>query len=158
MTSRRSGHVWAELERSPLPAEGAAHALHQRESGVDAYVLHAGDVLALALRDGVPDGHVVGRQVQFVGTGQRVIAGERSARVGTGSSSRWKIVRWTVHRSDCGSASISCQDEPGKRTRRSLTYSPRLGEPLAGERGSVIARAGISLNARVGHASPDFAP
>jgi len=82
--------------------------------------------------------------------------GKGSARAGTSSSSRWKIVRWTVHRSGCGSASISCQDEPGKRTRRSLTYSPCLGEFLAGERGRVIARAGVSLNARQGGASPDF--
>ena len=67
------------------------------------------------------------------------------------------MVRWTVHRSGCGRASISCQDVPGKRTRRSLTYSPRLGELLAGERGRVIARAGIGLNARHGGASPDLA-
>jgi hypothetical protein len=82
------------------------------------------------------------------------IAGEGIREGGTGSSSRWKIVRWTVHRSGCGRASISCQDEPGKRTRRSFTYSPCLGELLAGERGRVIARAGVSLNARHGDASP----
>jgi hypothetical protein len=40
------------------------------------------------LGDGVPDGHVIGGQVQLVGAGQRVVAGERSARAGTGSSSR----------------------------------------------------------------------
>src|SRR6185312_10861409 len=62
------------------------------------YLLHTDDFLALMLGDGVPDGHVVGRQVQFVGTGQRVVAGERVGQVGTGSSSRWKIVRWTVQR------------------------------------------------------------
>lgn len=99
-------------------------------SGIDAYILHADDLLALMLGDGVPNCYVVGWQVQLVGAGQRVVAGER---VGTGSSSRWKIARWTVQRSGCGRASISCQDEPGKRTRRSLTYSPCLSELLAGK-------------------------
>jgi ABC-type Na+ transport system ATPase subunit NatA len=67
-----------------------------------------------------------------------------------------KIVRCTVHRSGCGRASISCQDEPGKRTRRSLTYSPRLSELLTGEHGRVIAQAGDGLDARHGGASPDL--
>jgi hypothetical protein len=119
-------------------------------------VLHADDFLALMLGDGIPDGHVIGWQVQLIGAGQRVIAGKGSARAGTGSSSRWKIVRCTVHRSGCGRASISCQDEPGKRTRRSLTYSPCLSELLAGERGRVIARARVGLNARHGDASADL--
>jgi hypothetical protein len=65
-------------------------------------------------------------------------------------------VRCTVHHSGYGKASISCQDEPGKRTRRSLTYSPCLGEPLAGERRRVIAWTGVGLNARRGGASPDL--
>jgi hypothetical protein len=56
-------------------------------SRVDAHVLHADDFLALMLGDGVPDGHVIGRQVQLVGTGQRVVTGKGSARAGTGSSS-----------------------------------------------------------------------
>ncbi len=43
---------------------------------------------SLMLGDGVPDGHVIGGQVQLVGTGQRVVAGKGSARAGTGSSSR----------------------------------------------------------------------
>ena len=94
--------------------------------------------------------------MQFVGTGQRVVAGGRIREGRTGSSSRWKIVRCTVQRNGCGRASISCQDEPGKRTRGSLTYSPRLNEFLAGERGCVIARARIGLNARPGHAARDF--
>ena len=117
-------------------------------------MLHADDFLALMLGDGVPDGHVVGGQVQLVGAGSS--RGNGSARAGTGSSSKWKIVRCTVHRSGCGKASISCQDEPGKRTRRSLTYSPRLRELLAGERGRVITRTGVSLNTRHGDASPDL--
>jgi hypothetical protein len=45
-------------------------------SGIDAYVLHADDAMALMLGDGVPDGHVVVRQVQFVGAGQRIVAWE----------------------------------------------------------------------------------
>ena len=65
-------------------------------------------------------------------------------------------MRCTVHRNGCGKASISCQDEPGKRTRRSLTYSPFLSELLAGERGRVIAWAGVGLDARYGDASPDL--
>jgi hypothetical protein len=40
-------------------------------------MLHADDFLALMLGDGVPDGHIVGRQVQLVVAGQRVVAGER---------------------------------------------------------------------------------
>ena len=57
-------------------------------SRVEAHMLDADDFLALMLGDGVPDGHVVGGQVQLVGAGQRVVAGKGSARVGTGSSSR----------------------------------------------------------------------
>ena len=125
-------------------------------SRIEAHVLHADNFLAFVLGDGVPDGHVIGGQVQFVGAGQWVVARERSARDGTGSSSRWKIVRCTVQRSGCGRASISCQDEPGKRTKRSLTYSPRLGELLAGERRRVIAGAAVSPNTRHGGASPDL--
>ena len=51
-------------------------------------MLDADDFLALTLGAGVPDGHVVGGQVQLVGAGQRVVGGKGSARVGTGSSSR----------------------------------------------------------------------
>jgi len=40
-------------------------------------VLHADDFLALMIGDGVPDGHVIGRQVQLVGAGQGGVAGER---------------------------------------------------------------------------------
>jgi hypothetical protein len=78
--------------------------------------------------------------------------------VGAGSSSRWKIARWTVQRSGCGRALISCQGKPGKRTRRSLTYSPRLSELLAGERGRVVARAGIGLDVGHGNAPAGFSP
>src|SRR6185312_1254573 len=56
----------------------------------------------------------------------------------------------------CGRASMSCQDEPGKRTRRSLTYSPRLSELLAGECGRVVAWAGIGLDMGYGNAPADF--
>lgn len=77
-------------------------------------------------------------------------------RVGTGSSSRPKIVRCTVHRTGCGRASISRQDEPGKRTRRSLTHSPCLRKFLAGEHQRVIARATIGLTALLGHAPSDL--
>ena len=42
-------------------------------SGIEAHVLHADDFLALMLGDGVPDGHVIGGQVQLIGAGQRVI-------------------------------------------------------------------------------------
>jgi len=84
--------------------------------------------------------------------------GNGSARVGTGSSSRWKIVRWTAHRSGCGSASISCHDCPGKRTWRSLTKSPRLGELLSREHRRVIAWPRISLDARRGDTTPDLTP
>jgi hypothetical protein len=68
-------------------------------------VLDADDVLTFAYDDRVPNRHVLGRQMQLVGTRQRVVTGEGSARVGTGSSSKWKITRWTVHRSGCGRAS-----------------------------------------------------
>jgi len=119
-------------------------------------VLHADDFLALMLGDGVPDGHVIGGQVQLIGAGSGSSRGNGSTRDGTGSASRWKITRCTVHRSGCGKASISCQDEPGKRTRRSLTYSPRLGELLAGKGGRVITGTGVGLNARQGGAPPDL--
>ena len=39
-------------------------------------MLHADDFLCLMLGDGVPDGDVVGGQVQFVCAGQWVVAGE----------------------------------------------------------------------------------
>jgi hypothetical protein len=61
---------------------------HSLVSRVEAHVLHADDFLALMLADGVPDGHVVGGQVQLVGAGQGVVLGEGSARDGSGSSSR----------------------------------------------------------------------
>jgi len=57
-------------------------------SRVEADVLHADDFLALMIGDGVPDGHVIGRQVQLVGAGQGASRGKGSARLGTGSSSR----------------------------------------------------------------------
>jgi hypothetical protein len=127
-------------------------------SSIEAHVLHADDFLAFMLADGVPDGHVAGRQVQLVGTGQGSSLGKGSARVGTGSSSRWKIVRCTVQRSCCGRASISCQDEPGKRTRRSLTYPPRFGQLLAVERGRVITWTSVGPQTAQGHATPYFPP
>jgi hypothetical protein len=127
-------------------------------SGIDAYMLHADDFLALVLGGGAPDGHVVGWQVQLVGAGSGSSRGKGSARAGTGSSSRWKIARRTVQCSGCGRASISCQDEPGKRTRRSLTYSTCLSELLAGKCGRVIAWAGIGLDACHGNTSADFSP
>ncbi len=40
-------------------------------------MLHADDFPAFVLGDGVPDGHVIGGQVQFVGAGQCVVARER---------------------------------------------------------------------------------
>jgi hypothetical protein len=40
-------------------------------------VLHADDLLAFVIGDGVQDGHVIGGQVQFGGAGQWVVAGER---------------------------------------------------------------------------------
>jgi hypothetical protein len=125
-------------------------------SGIEAHVLHADDFLSLVLGDCVRNSHVVGGQVQLVGAGQRVIARERVREGRDRLVQQVKIVRCTVHRSGCGKDSISCQEEPGKRTRRSLTYSPRLGELLAGERGRIIARAGVGLNARHGDASPDL--
>ena len=73
-------------------------------------MLHADNFLTFVLGDGVPNGHVVRRQV------------------------------------------------PGKRTRRSLTYSPRLGELLAGEGWRVITGARVALNAPFGYDPPHFSP
>jgi hypothetical protein len=58
-------------------------------------------------------------------------------------------------RHDAGSYA---QDTPGKRARRSLTYSPHLGEPLASEHGRAVARSGIGFNTRWGHAPSDLTP
>ncbi len=120
-------------------------------------MLHADNFLAFVLGDGVPDGHVIGGQVQFVGAGQWVVTRER---VREGRD-------WLVQQME-----DRALDRPpqrlrqgldlvpgrarGKRTRRSLTYSPRLGKLLAGERGRVITRAGVSLNTRHGGTSPDL--
>ena len=57
-------------------------------SRVEADVLHADDFLALMIGDGVPDGHVIGRQVQLVGAGQGGVAGERVRETRNCSSSR----------------------------------------------------------------------
>ena len=115
-------------------------------------MLHADEFLALMLADGVPDGHVVGGQVQLVGAGHGVVLRERV------HEGRDRLIQQmkdcAVHRSGCGKASICCQDEPGKRTRRSLTCSPCLSEILAGENGRFVARAGVGLNARQGDTSP----
>jgi Major Facilitator Superfamily len=105
---------------------------------VNAYALSFGGLLLLGGRAG----DLLGRRRVFI--------------AGLLLFSAASLARWTVHRSGCGRASISCQDEPGKRTRRSFTYSPCLGEFLAGERGRVIARAGVRLNACHGGASPDL--
>src|ERR1700724_1647422 len=100
--------AWGRASHNPPVAGSSAtvpprpsqlRALAAGVSRVEAHVLHADDFLALVLGDGVPDGHVVDGQVQFVCAGQWVVAGKGSARAGTGSSSRWKIVRWTVQRS-----------------------------------------------------------
>lgn len=46
------------------------------EPGVEAHVLHADGLLALMHGDGVPDRHIVGGQVELVGAGQGIVAGE----------------------------------------------------------------------------------
>jgi hypothetical protein len=132
--------------------------LAETESGVEADMLHADDLLAFMRGDGVPECHGIGRQVQFVGVGRGSPSGNGSARIGTGSSSRWKMVRCTVHRNGCGRASISSQDVPGKRTRRSLTDSPGRSKLLTGERRRGVAGSGIGLNAAHYDASPHLAP
>jgi hypothetical protein len=90
--------------------------------------------------------------------GRRSSLANGSARLGTGLSNRWKPVRRTVQCRAAGRASSSCQYVPGKRTRRSLTDSPRFSKFLAGECWCVIAWARIGLNTPSGYASPDFAP
>jgi hypothetical protein len=45
--------------------------------GIEHHVLDADDLLAFVRCDGVPDGHVLGVQAQFVRTRQRVVLGER---------------------------------------------------------------------------------
>ena len=139
------------LRSSQLKAPAAA------VSRIEAHVLHANNFLAFVLGDGVPDGHVIGGQVQFVGAGQRVVARERIR-----EGRDWLVQQMEDRALDRppqrlrGGPRSPARTSPGKRTRRSLTYSPRLGELLAGERGRVIARAGISLNTRHGGASPDL--
>jgi hypothetical protein len=44
-----------------------------RDVGLD----QGGSIVLENVGDGVPDGHVIGWQVQLIGAGQRVIAGER---------------------------------------------------------------------------------
>ena len=112
---------------------------HSLVSGVEAHVLHADDFLALMLADGVPDGHVVGGQVQLVGAGQGVVLGER------GREGRDRLVQQMKDRALHRPPQRLRQGLdllPGrawKRTRRSLTYSPGLSEILAGEHGRFIA-------------------
>ena len=119
-------------------------------------MLHADDFLALMLGDGVPDGHVIGGQVQLIGAGQRVIARKWVC------EGRDRLVQQVKDRA------LHCPPQrlrqgldllPGRAreaTRRSLTYSPCLRELLAGERGRVIAWAGVGLNARHGDTPPDL--
>lgn len=54
--------------------------------GVEAHMLHADDLLAFMYDDGVPDGHGVSGQTQFVSARQRVITGER-----VGKSRNWLV-------------------------------------------------------------------
>ena len=63
---------------APVPQRALTFMPHffNRKLRIEAYVLHADDLLAFMLGDGVPDGHVVRGQVQLVGTGQWVVAGE----------------------------------------------------------------------------------
>lgn len=58
----------------------SVHGLHHdltTASGVQPHELDADDLLSLMRCHHVPNGHVVRRQVQFIGTRQRVIPGER---------------------------------------------------------------------------------
>jgi hypothetical protein len=108
--------------------------------------------------DGGPDCHLVHGQVQFVGAGQGIVARES-----LGEGRDWLVEQVEDRalnrpRGGCGRASISSQEVPGKRMRRSLTDSPCSGEFLAGERWCVIAWTGIGFNSPLGHASTDLAP
>jgi hypothetical protein len=51
--------------------------LADERSGIEAQVLHADEFLAFMLGDGGPDCHVLGRQVQLISAGQRVVGRER---------------------------------------------------------------------------------
>ena len=93
--------------------------------------------------------------MKTVGAGEQVPFGERLSQPGTGSSSRWKITRWAVLRSGCGSASSSSQVRSGKRRTRSLTDSPRPGELVAGES---TAFPGVRPDAPQGLAIPGLTP
>ena len=79
---RRQARAAARQERSshevggPLRSRKGSLAVVAM-SGIEAHVLHADDFLSLMLGDGVPDGHVIGGQVQLVGAGQWVVARER---------------------------------------------------------------------------------
>jgi hypothetical protein len=53
---------------------------------------------------------------------------------------------------------IQARPAAGKRTRRSLTYSPCLGEAFAGEGWRVITRTKIALDAALGYYSPHLSP
>jgi hypothetical protein len=59
-----------------------------------------------------------------------------------------------AHRTGSGSASISCQTLPEKRTWRSLTDSPRLSELAARYRQRPVPRPRVGLGARPRHALP----
>lgn len=71
-----------------------------------------------------------------------------------------RLTRCTVHRSDCGSASI-CSHEERERTRRPITDSPRRSEFLAGQDGASspgpwsarILRISVTVSDRV-HPEP----
>ena len=70
---------------------------------------HADDFLALVLGDGVPDGHVIGGQVQFVGAGQWVVARERVR------EARDRLVQQMEDRA---------LDRPPQRLRQGLDFLP----------------------------------
>lgn len=69
--------------------------------------------------------------MQFVSAGQRVVPGERVGK------SRNRLVQQVEY------------DALGKRTRRSLTDSPRLGELLARERRLLVTRTRIGRYPRL---------
>jgi hypothetical protein len=103
-------------------------------SGVGLDVLHNDDDLPVrTLRDRVPDGQTVEREMETVRTRQWVYFGERVGKCRDWFFEQVKIARWAAFRSGCGSSSISSQVRSGKRRTRSLTNSPRLRQFPAGK-------------------------
>ena len=131
-----------------------------KSSGIHSDVLNADYLLPFVRCHGVPDGHTVRGQVQFVRAWQSGIhLGTDPPKLGRAhpvvgrprAAPPIAMVR-------VGPRSPARMSRESGRDDRSIVDAPRLCELAAREHWRVITRARITLDARLGHCSSDLTP